>query len=359
MLIRRLPDPVPPARHEIAASYVNRLATLHGLDVNGLWVQVTQREKSGGMRRVVIPDRLAALTGRSVHALAGALPELRNPQPDWAMFRHQPQTGCQRCDARHPGGKVTRLFPHHRYVCLRHRTWIGPPDVDKPAADLREIPAIVDAQRRHLRLLSRRGWAATYDAVLTAFSFCGHIWDSVRPPEDPRHVWHTWDARARVLIPPHDESTAFRAYSTSKLFAAVYPEAIGLASIIASPYWRRLASGSLLDGLRFYDEISRRVSYPYNDKPEFGDAIAHWAETDSWRPPSKPTNAYSPARIQGVIPPLHRPQAKRHENSALWFSRNRKAGPTLLRHNHVTCTDPMRDSSRAWYSRRCRQGTCP
>ncbi|MEU2180983.1 hypothetical protein [Streptomyces thermolilacinus] len=175
MLIRRLPDPVPPARHEVAASYIGRLATLHGLDINDLWVQVTQREKSGGMRRVVVPERLAALTGRSVHALAGAMPELRDPQPDWRMSRHQPQPGCRRCDARHPGGKVTRLLPHHRYVCLRHRAWIGPPDADRSSADLSELPAVVDAQRRHLRLLSRRGWAATYDAVLTAFSFCGHI----------------------------------------------------------------------------------------------------------------------------------------------------------------------------------------
>ncbi|WP_282704105.1 hypothetical protein [Streptomyces sp. CC219B] len=36
------------------------------------------------MRRVVVPERLASLTGRNVHALAGALPELRDPQPDWA-----------------------------------------------------------------------------------------------------------------------------------------------------------------------------------------------------------------------------------------------------------------------------------
>ncbi|WP_236239982.1 hypothetical protein [Streptomyces sp. CC228A] len=255
------------------------------------------------------------------------------------MFRHQPQPGCHRCDARHPGGKVTRLLPHHRYVCLRHRTWIGPPDADRPSADLSELPAVVDAQRRHLRLLSRRGWAATYDAVLTASSFCGHIWDTVRPPEDPRHVAYTWDARARVLVPDGDESAAFYAYSTS----AVYPEAVSLAVIIASPHWRRLASGNILDGLRFCAEISRRVSYPYDDKPELGDAIAHGAIADSWRPPSAPTNTYSPARVSGVLPPLHRAQARRHEQSALWFSRNRKAGSPLLRHLHIR---PVID--RAW-----------
>ncbi|MFF7234672.1 hypothetical protein [Streptomyces sioyaensis] len=130
MLVRRLPDPVSPARRQIGASYTNRLAPYQRP-----LVQVTEREKSGGMRRVVIP-------------------ELRDPQPDWAMFRHTPQTSCHRCDARHPGGQVTRLLLHHRYVCLRRRAWIDPPDLDHPAVDL---PDVVNAQRKHPRTLSRYG----------------------------------------------------------------------------------------------------------------------------------------------------------------------------------------------------------
>ncbi|MBA2324539.1 hypothetical protein [Streptomyces sp. A5-4] len=331
MLVRTLPDPVPPARHEIAASYISRLATLHGLDINHLWTTVTTREPSGGLRRVVVPERLAALTGRSVHQLAGALPELRDPQPDWAMFRHQPQTGCPRCDARHPGGTVTRLLPHHRYVCTRHRIWIGPPDINQ-TADLHALPAVVDAQRRHLRLLHRHGWANTFDAVLTALSFCGHAWDAIRPPEDPWHVWHTWDARAHVLIPAE---RALSTYSASRLFAAVYPEAVNLAAIIASPHWRRLADGTPDERRRFDREISRRFTYPYHDRDYGGDAIAHWAEADSWRPPSKPLNTYTPARIKGVVPALHGSTIRRHEKGATWFDRNRKAGSTLLRHIHI------------------------
>ncbi|GAA1892141.1 hypothetical protein [Streptantibioticus ferralitis] len=332
MRMRRLPDPAPPARHEIPASYISRLATLHGLDINDLWVQVTEREESGGLRRVVIPERLAALTGRSLHDLAGALPELRDPPPDWAMFRHQPQTGCQLCDAKHPGGKVTRLLPHHRYVCTRHRRWIGPPDIDRPAADLGEIPAVVHAQQQHLRILRQHGWAATYDAVLTAFTFCGHIWSGVSPPQDPGHVWHTWDARARVLVPPGEEWSTF---STSKLFAAVYPEAVRLAAMIASPFWRHLASGTPGERRQFDREISRRVSYSYDNTPEYGDAIAHWAHADSWRPPAQPRANYSPSRTKGALSPIHGGSIRRHENSALWFGRTRKAGSTLLHHSHV------------------------
>jgi hypothetical protein len=100
------------------------------------------------------------------------LPEL-HPVPGWSALRHQPQPGCPRCDARHPGGAVTHLLPHHRYVCTRHRYWIGPPDIHQPATDLAGLDDIVRAQRHHLRLLGRHGPAASYDAVLTGFLFCG------------------------------------------------------------------------------------------------------------------------------------------------------------------------------------------
>ncbi|MGW3957612.1 hypothetical protein ACWEKM_43610 [Streptomyces sp. NPDC004752] len=333
MMLARLPDPIPPAQHEIAASYISRLATLHGLDINAVWLRVTEREASGGMRRVVVPERLAALTGRSVHALAGALPELRDPQPDWTMFRHQPQPGCHHCDTKHIGGKVTRLLPHHRYVCTRHDVWIGPPDADQPSVNLADLPEIADAQRRHLRILHRHGWAATYDALLTAFTFCGHIWTDGEPMTNPCRVEHTWAERAHFLIPPE---TAKKSYSTSRLFAAVYPEAVSVAALLASPYWRRLASGTTAERERFYREINRRIDYPYKDDHKHSDAIAHWADTDAWRPPSNPLVTYKPGRTHGRLPDRHRGREQRHDKSALWFNRTRRnAGRNLLFHNHV------------------------
>ncbi|WP_019889405.1 TniQ family protein [Streptomyces purpureus] len=332
-MLARLPDPVPPAQHEIAASYIGRLATIHGLDINALWRRVTEREASGGMRRVVVPERLAAVTGRTVHALAGALPELRTPQPDWVMFRHQPQPGCHHCDSKHPGGRVTRLLPHHRYVCTRHSVWIGPPDADQPSVSLAGLPEIIGAQRKHLRILRQHGWAATYDALLTAFTFCGHIWTGKEPPENPHHVWHTWDERAHVLIPPE---TVKKSYSTSRLFAAVYPEAVSVAALLASPHWRRLASGTATERETFYGEISKRIDYPYRSNHDHSDAIAHWADTDAWRPPSNPLVTFRPGRTQGRLPERHRGHGQRQEKSALWFSRTRRnAGRNLLFHNHL------------------------
>ncbi len=305
MRLARLPDPVPPARHEIAASYIGRLATLHGLDINAVWLRVTDREASGGMRRVVVPERLAALTGRTVHTLAGALPEL--PQPDWTMFRHQPQPGCHHCDTQHPGGKVTRLLPHHRYVCTRYGVWIGPPDADQPTVSLIDLPEIAEAQYRHLRILHRHGWAVTYDALLTAFTFCGHIGTDGEPMTNPNRVEHTWAERAHFLIPP--ETT--KSYSTSRLFAAVYPEAISVAALLASPYWRR------------HRPLGRHRRLA---------------------PSLQPLVTYKPGRTHGRLPDRHRGREQRHGKSALWFSRTRRnAGRNLLFHNHVTAV-----LTRAW-----------
>lgn len=337
MLLRTLPDPVPPARHEIPTSYISRLATLHGLDINGLWSQLTQPAYPGAGRRVVVPERLAALTGRPVHALAGAMPELRDPPPNWEMFRHQPQTGCHLCDARHPGGPVIRLLPHHTYVCLRHGAWIGPPDVDHPAADLTGFPDIIDAQRRHLLLLRRHGWAATYDATLTALMVCGHIWfGDGRPFTSSFGIWNTWDDRVHHLIPFDREKQDYVDYSTSRLFAAVYPEAVSLATLFASPHWRSMAAGSTAKKDRFYAEVARRTTYPYNDPDRHGDAIAHWALADAWRPTSRPLSTYTPGRVRGTLPAIAANRLARHEKSALWFSRSRhNQGLTLLFHGHL------------------------
>ena len=215
----RLPVAVPPARHETVASYLARLASLHGLAPGELWHQVSSPQP-GTRRRAIDPGRLAAITGRPAGHLARALPELRSLGPDWQAWRHQPQPGCLRCDARHDGGPVTRLLPHHRYVCTRDRSWIGPPDAGQPATPLGpELAGIVQAQRRHLRLLRRYGPAAAYDAVLTGFLICGHLWTD--QPGDWDGPWQRWTRRAEVLIPPGAESSQF---SAARIFAAAYPK---------------------------------------------------------------------------------------------------------------------------------------
>jgi hypothetical protein len=123
MVLSRLPIAVGPASQETVVSYLTRLANLHGLPVRELWEPISTARPGCG-RCDVVAERLAAVTGWPLEHLTRALPEL-HPTPDWAALRHQPQPGCPRCNARHPGGRVTHLLAHHRYVCTRHRYWIG------------------------------------------------------------------------------------------------------------------------------------------------------------------------------------------------------------------------------------------
>ncbi|MFD8910597.1 hypothetical protein [Streptomyces sp. NPDC059575] len=337
MLLPRLPDPVPPAQHEIAASYIGRLARLHGLNINTLWRCVTEREASGGMRRVVVPERLAAVTGRTVHSLAGALPELRNPQPDWAMFRHQPQSGCHRCNAKHPGGEVTRILPHHRYVCTRHRLWLCPSDADGHTTPLDALPEIVQAQRRHLRILQRHGWAITYDAVLTAILICGQQW-SLSENENGE-AWHDWIRRANILIPP---GTAEATFSVARLCAVVYPEAVALAPLFASSFWRQKAQRTAWDRRHFNAEVARRLRHPRYGQHE-NDPISHWANMTAKRPPLTPIRVHD--QKHHLRKPTQRTATQRAEQRhAHAFNPSRRAGDALIAHRHLATV-----FRRAWH----------
>ncbi|MET9847382.1 hypothetical protein [Streptomyces ossamyceticus] len=339
MLLPRLPDPVPPAQHEIAASYIGRLARLHGLDINTLWRCVTEREASGGMRRVVVPERLAAITGRTVHSLTGALPELRTPQPDWAMFRHQPQPGCHHCNAKHPGGEVTKILPHHRYVCTRHRLWLCPSDADGHTTTLDALPEIVQAQRRHLRILQRHGWAITYDAVLTAILICGQLWSL--PENENGGAWHDWVRRANVLIPPGSAGSTF---SVARLCAAVYPEAVALAPLFASPYWRQQAQKTTWNRRLFNAEIARRLRHlNYDGKGHDNDPISHWANMNAKRPPLAPIRVHNqkyPLQKPALSPATQRAQQRR----AHAFNPSHRAGEALVAHRHLATV-----FRRAWH----------
>lgn len=337
-LPRRLTITAPSAHHETVASYLARLAALNSLDGDELWLRISAPDPTPSRRTVDI-RQLAALTGRPAGHLAGALLELRDPPPAWPAFRHNPQVGCPRCDARHPGGPVYRLLPHHRYACTRHHRWIGPPDVNRPGPDTSAFPAITTAQRRHLALVRRHGWAAAYDAVLTGFMICGHLWDK-RPDDDEPPVRRLmrikWDVHALTLIPEGAERTAFTA---SLLFAAIYPDAVAIAAILASPHWRKLAAGDDQDLSRFAAAIGPRIGDPHYQPSDYADPVAHWIEQDCWRPPSPPPTTFPQApghrRPSHLAKTVTAASINRHQRAAFWFGRNRRAGSVILHHRTV------------------------
>jgi hypothetical protein len=185
---------------------------------------------------------------------------------------------------------VLRLYPHHRYVCTPHRHWIGPPDINHPNPSLQRLPEVVAAQRRHLRRVRRHGWAATYDAVLTAFRICAHYWDyEVTTSIGLDHRRTLWTRRTSMLIPPGTEDSTF---STSRLFAPIYPDAVEIADMIAAPHWRRLACGEDNGLQRFLAEYRRRIREPGYQPQGENDPLAHSIENDCWRGPTAPPRTF-------------------------------------------------------------------
>ncbi|WUJ12553.1 TniQ family protein [Actinoplanes sp. NBC_00393] len=332
----RLPIAVGPAHCETVTSYLSRLATLHAMPLRLLWRQVSQPRNNRTLTRIVVAEQLAEVTGHPIGRLRNALIELRHPQPDWSSMRTEPQRGCPRCTSRHPGGQVLQLLPHHRYVCPHHHIWIGPPDlVTLPLANLDTEPAIVAAQHAHLRLLRRLGPVATHDAVLTAFLVCGHRW--MNPPSSTTDVWHHWNHRLHRMIPP---GTEVRLFSTSRLFAATYPEVIALAALIGSPYWRRLAAADIRHQRRFTDEIAQRLGDPLYRPRVANDPLAKWIHEDCWRLPSPPASTYETEHDFGGGAPRKVSSAimKRHASSLAWFTSNRSTGQLgriMISHRHL------------------------
>lgn len=216
----------------------------------------------------------------------------------------------------------------------RHRHWIGPPDADQAGTPLDDPPLhdVVRAQWRHVQLLRRYGAAVTFDAVLTGFLICGHLWADRR--NDSREASRRWTHRGRYLIPVGREFTAF---SASRLFAAVYPEAVDLAQAIASPSWRGLVAGDAGQQRRFLAEIGRRLGEPDYQPREHGDAIAHWMTFDSQQLPSRPHTTFPDTREHGATrPPRPSPHSlDRQERSATWFAINRRGGGIILHHRHI------------------------
>ena len=321
----------------------NRLATLHEMPFAELWPQVSRPRRNGQPTRRLDADLLAAVADQPASALARAVIELRAPEPDWLALRHEPQRGCWRCNARHPGGPVLQLLGHHRYACTRHRVWIGPPDLtDHPQPDLTPLPEIVAAQHVHLRLLRRLGPAATFDAVLTGFLICAHRWNSRHDPT-PTDARHHWARRAQTCSSrpaPRPSPSA-----PPRLFAATYPEAVSIAELIGSLHWRRLAAGDPDDQRRFATEIGRRLGQPDYRPGIINDPIAHWIDQDCWRPPSLPSNDYRSLRTFGgrQLPQAAlRTATETRFTSAHWFGVHRRGGDAMLHHRTLAPSHPPR-----------------
>jgi hypothetical protein len=194
MLPRTLPIAVLPARHETIASYLARLAALHGLDGDDLWKQVSHAHPCSANRRHSPAVRANRSPGRHATRAPRPAPDLGSVPPhpaDRLPALRRPPPG--RAGVSDPAAPPLRL--HAAPVLDR------PPDINDRGPHLEIVSEVVAAQRRHVRLVRRHGWVAVYDAVLTTFMICANLWEKNLDEGDPDSGavalnQAVWDARS-------------------------------------------------------------------------------------------------------------------------------------------------------------------
>lgn len=321
---RRLPIPLAPAQQETIASWLHRLATVHGLSSGDL----RQHLRIGSHRTGDVAElrglacQLAVLTGYPAERLARALPELRLPSPDWRGLRHLAQRACPRCVARHEGGPVRRLFAHHEYLCVRHGYWVGPPDPtrdDPPRRLAASLPELVAGQRRLRHAQGRHGWAAAFDATVTATQICIEL----RFSAEAHPLWNRWERRLDLLMPT--------GYQRSLFIAAVFPEVAALAAVLAAPDWRLLAPrNDPADEDRLVHLATSAlgcVDPPH--RRDLSDALIGWMTYRASSPPLQPATTYLDTRHRDDGTPQVTDRDRLAEHlTVVHFHRDRRAPRT-------------------------------
>lgn len=157
--------------------------------------------------------------------------------------------------------------------------------MDFPATDLTDKHEILQAHRRHRRLIRLHGRRQVHISYLAAFYIC-------RKWHDRRHRDAIFDQQMERFHGP-EWSVPFESPTVE---ASHYPQAVALTRLLASPYWRTLALrenlGSAHGGLRrdsrppdvlstgsalrrFVSEVQRTVASDYGWDP-----YPHWRAYD-------------------------------------------------------------------------------
>jgi hypothetical protein len=231
-----LPRHVSPFPAETLDSYLRRLAQANHLSPEALRGYI-----AGGRRSRPVPlSQLAIFAGVPASTLQHAIaaPEGGRPRTLYIgqipVHPHPAGPACRLCALAH-GATLSqqvwcRTHPE-QVICLRHRRWIrSAAATAQPCLD--NQPDILQAHKQHLRLVRRLG----REQVMLGFAAAEHIcrqWHAHRQhDEEPRRrmrIFHGCDQP----LPAHDPTIA----------AAAYPQAVALARLLASPYWRSLATG--------------------------------------------------------------------------------------------------------------------
>jgi TniQ protein len=261
----RLPIAVPLVRAETLPSYLTRLADANHLPLPYL-------RASLGMTRTNRPDldQLAALTGHPAQRLTDMLIGTA-PPPGRTKMSPLPagRPACRRClAARGIHADVDQVAPDQR-VCARHRRWLGgPTEGTVEQYDLTQLPLVVNAQRRHHRLLRAHGAEDGRTAIYWAKTIVAR-WVERR----------LWTEHRDERLTAYLAATGRPDSDAPGLLAMVsYPETITLARLLADHNWAAIAAADRpRDRADFDREVGRRLHIPFSAR-ESGDPLVVWQE---------------------------------------------------------------------------------
>jgi len=249
-LVQPLPRRVRPVRKETLTSYLHRLARVNHLNSEELRRYLTQSSRRDAVAEL---DRLARLSGQALPTLQRTIYEYGWLSQDQYPTQYQgpvdrERTACERCVAsREAPSMVVLRLGHHECVCQRHRRWLATTR-RSGTLDLSGHPEVLRANWLHRRLVRLSGSVLAAAAFEDAERICV-AWHQQRSHEDlTQHLmskFHVgiWEVPA----------------TAPTLEAARYPQAVALARLLASPYWREQAFQP--DGLpRFVNEVRRTVA---------------------------------------------------------------------------------------------------
>lgn len=246
---------VGPLQGEMTQSFLTRLAARYGMAFRDLLAAVVDVDGlPNAMGRAQLDseiylnqearDRVAQLCRVPQDRLLRALPAWAQEEPrrrfaagPAAQFHHTAEKvrcwgpACPECTARRTGRRETaRLYlgPQQR-VCPSHRRWLMHiPGTAGRVMDLAGCGQVLDAQRRHVRLLRRSALAS--DAFEVARAVTSSWWWQTWPQE------HLWSARLRSLDSDGLDQDVWRVVARELV---IYPETVALATLLASDGFRR------------------------------------------------------------------------------------------------------------------------
>jgi hypothetical protein len=257
--LRQLPFTARPFRRETIGSFLTRLASAnririwHMLQLTAISVR-EQREFTPATDDWLgwspsTPHRIAALAGRPLAGLAAAFPAVagflaqpeRLPVPQAGKI----QRACRHCTAaQNITSMVIVQARPHGYLCVRHRLWHhGIRDID-----LRPLPQVTDAQRRHDQHVR------TLPAADVA-----HAHQQARGIIDEwiAWAWHPtltgqWQHRLRLI------GAGNARHPSPWLNAVTHPEFLAVASLLLAARQRNIDAES---------EVPSRLGFPYQACP--------------------------------------------------------------------------------------------